>query len=123
MNKPAPMVARALVLLLSVALWAGCSLRRDKYETPIVGDSQQPDKTLFDQSVLDLERGRYEIARLTLQTLLNTYPDSEYLAKAKLAIADSWYRHGGTSGWLKPRRSTRTSSPSSPRCRKPPRPS
>ena len=98
MNKPAPTVVRALVLLLSVALWTGCSLRRDKYETPIVGDSQQPDKTLFDRSVLDLERGRYEIARLTLQTLLNTYPDSEYLAKAKLAIADSWYRHGGTSG-------------------------
>ena len=93
-----PMVARALVLLLSVALLTSCSLRRKKYETPIIGDSQQPDKTLFDRSVLDLERGRYEVARLTLQTLMNTYPDSEYLAKAKLAIADSWYRHGGTSG-------------------------
>ena len=36
-------------------------------------------------------------ADLNLQTLINTYPDSEYLAKAKLAIADSYYKEGGTS--------------------------
>jgi outer membrane protein assembly factor BamD len=33
-----------------------------------------------------------------LQTLINTYDSSEYLAKAKLAIADSWYREGGSHG-------------------------
>src|SRR5439155_151007 len=32
-----------------------------------------------------------------LQTLINTYPDSDYLAKAKLAIADSFYKEGGTA--------------------------
>jgi outer membrane protein assembly factor BamD len=32
-----------------------------------------------------------------MQTLINTYPDSEYLAKAKLAIADSYYKEGGTA--------------------------
>ncbi len=32
-----------------------------------------------------------------MQTLINTYPDSEYLAKAKLAVADSYYKEGGTS--------------------------
>ena len=37
-------------------------------------------------------------ARLTLNTLINTYDTSEYLAKAKLAIADSWYREGGAHG-------------------------
>ena len=36
--------------------------------------------------------------RLTLQTLINAYPDSEYLSKAKLAIADSYYSEGGVSG-------------------------
>ena len=35
---------------------------------------------------------------MALQTLINTYPDSEYLAKAKLAIADSYYKEGGTAG-------------------------
>ena len=38
------------------------------------------------------------VGRLTLQTLINTYPDSEFLAKAKLAIADSYYSQGGVSG-------------------------
>ncbi len=84
------------LLLLGVMVLAGCG--RKKYENPIASDSAQPDKTLFDRAVTDLEKSRYEIARLTLQTLINTYPDSEYLAKSKLAIADSWYRQGGTSG-------------------------
>jgi len=53
---------------------------------------------LFDKAIADIERSRFEIARLTLQTLINTYDTSEYLAKAKLAIADSWYREGGSNG-------------------------
>ena len=76
-----------------VIVWlAGCS--GPKYENPIANNSQQPDKILFDKSTRDIEKKRYEMARLTLQTLINTYPDSEYIAKAKLAIADSWYREG-----------------------------
>lgn len=88
---------RALVVLalLLVAL-SGC--RRKKYENPITKDTQQPDKVLFDKAVKDIEKGRYEIARLTLQTLINTYDTSEFLAKAKLAIADSWFREGGGAG-------------------------
>src|SRR5262249_32838454 len=45
----------------------------------------------------DIKKGRHEVGRLTLQTLINTYPDSEYLAKAKLAIADSYYKEGGSA--------------------------
>ena len=97
MNKRFPIGFRLAVVALCVALLAGCGLRRKKYETPIATDSKQPDKTLFDRAVNDIEKSRYEVARLTLQTLINTYPDSEYLAKAKLAIADAWYRQGGTT--------------------------
>ncbi|MEI9972535.1 MAG: type I-C CRISPR-associated protein Cas8c/Csd1 [Ignavibacteriota bacterium] len=79
------------VLLLA----SGC---RHKYENPITKDTQQPDKVLFDTSVDDIEHGRYERARLTLQTMMNTYDTSEYLAKAKLAVADSWKREGGAHG-------------------------
>ena len=89
-----------LVRLLAVAvilipLLTGGGLRRKKYENPISKDTEQPDKVLFDKAINDIEHGRYEIARLTLNTLMNTYDTSEYLAKAKLAIADSWYREGG----------------------------
>lgn len=74
----------------------GCG--RSPYDNPIANDSRQPDKILFDKSIENIERHRYELARITLQTLVNTYPDSEYIAKAKLAIADSWYREGTSSG-------------------------
>src|SRR5437763_8424364 len=90
---------RLLIVLAALAgLLSSCGIRRKKYENPISKDTQQPDKVLFDKAVNDIERSRYEIGRLTLQTLINTYDTSEYLAKAKLAIADSWYREGGAHG-------------------------
>ena len=85
-------------MVLMAGLLAGCGIRRKKYENPITTNSQQPDKVLFDRAIGDIEHSRFEVARLTLQTLINTYPDSEYIAKAKLALADSWFRQGGTSG-------------------------
>jgi outer membrane protein assembly factor BamD len=88
---------KVAAVALALAMLAGCA-RRKKYENPILTNSQQPDKVLFDRAIGDIERSRFEVARLTLQTLINTYPDSEYLAKAKLAIADSWYRQGGANG-------------------------
>jgi outer membrane protein assembly factor BamD len=60
-------------------------------------NSAQPDKVLYDRAKEDIRRGRHEVGRLNLQTLINTYPDSEYLAKAKLLIADSYYKEGGTA--------------------------
>ena len=91
-------VVRGLVLVALALTVVSCGFRRKKYENPITKDTQQPDKVLFDKSIRDIERGRYEVARLTLNTLINTYDTSEYLAKAKLAIADSWYREGGAHG-------------------------
>jgi outer membrane protein assembly factor BamD len=60
-------------------------------------DSAEPDKVLYNRAMLDLKKGRFTESRLTLQTLINTYPDSEFLALAKLAVADSYYKEGGTS--------------------------
>src|SRR5437762_3111176 len=60
-------------------------------------NTAEPDKILYDKAMDDIKHGRHEVGRLNLQTLINTYPDSEYLAKAKLAIADSFYKEGGTA--------------------------
>src|SRR6202048_2935786 len=90
---------RYLAVIASLAvLLSSCGIRRKKYENPITKDTQQPDKVLFDKAIADIERSRFEVARLTLNTLMNTYDTSEYLAKAKLAIADSWYREAGSHG-------------------------
>jgi len=60
-------------------------------------NTAEPDKILYDKAIEDIKHGRHEVGRLNFQTLINTYPDSEYLAKAKLAIADSFYKEGGTA--------------------------
>src|SRR5256885_15360838 len=87
-----------VVLAAVLSLLNASCARRRKYENPITKDTLQPDKVLFDKAIADIERSRFEVARLTLNTLMNTYDTSEYLAKAKLAIADSWYREGTTNG-------------------------
>lgn len=96
------LLSRKTIVVLMVTALAIPSLsscfRKKKYENPISKDTQQPDKVLFDKAVKDIERDRYEVARITLNTLMNTYDTSEYLAKAKLAIADSWMREGGSNG-------------------------
>jgi outer membrane protein assembly factor BamD len=86
------------IAVAAILVTSACGFKRKKYENPITKDTQQPDKLLYDKSVHDIEKGKYELARLTLNTLINTYDTSEYLAKAKLAIADSWYREGGVHG-------------------------
>jgi outer membrane protein assembly factor BamD len=60
-------------------------------------NTAEPDKVLYNRAIEDIRRGRQEVGRLGLQTLINTYPDSEFLAKAKLGIADSYYKESGTA--------------------------
>jgi outer membrane protein assembly factor BamD len=85
--------------LLALVAASSCGYKHRKYENPIAQDTGQPDKLLFDKAIKDLEKQRYEIARITLQTLLTTYESSEYAAKAKLAVADTWRREGGARGY------------------------
>jgi len=94
-SKSSLTLAAALAAALAVS---SCGFKHKKYENPITSQTQQPDKILFDKAIKDLEKGRYEIARITLNTLMNTYESSEYMAKAKLAVADAWYREGGARG-------------------------
>lgn len=71
---------------------------KEKKLDPLAGqDSKLPDRQLYDKALLATKKGHFDVARLDLQTLLNTYPDSQYQMRAKLAIADSWYKEGGTA--------------------------
>ena len=75
----------------------GCFGRKTTAAAPAAGTSAEPDKILYDNAMADIKKSRYDEGRLALQTLINTYPDSEYLAKAKLATADAYYKEGGPS--------------------------
>ncbi len=82
----------ALLLVFTVA----CTNKKSANPLANVG-SKQPDKVLFDRAMDAMKHNRFDVARMTLQTLINTYPDSEYIARAKLAVADSWYAEGGST--------------------------
>jgi len=86
-----------IVLLAGLAFTTACTTNK-KATNPLADvSSKQPDKVLFDRAMDALKHNRYDLARLTLQTLINTYPDSEFIARAKLAVADSWYDEGGST--------------------------
>ena len=93
-------LSRALLVVASAAALSGCLLHplRHHEVATAVNPGEQPDKILYDRAIAEIAKGRYDVGRLTLQTLINTYPDSEYLAKAKLATANSYYQQGGVSG-------------------------
>lgn len=95
-------LTRQIPTLLAAAVFlsflpTGCGTKSAASKAPEAGNVQ-PDKVLYDRALNDYEHGRYTESRLSLQALINSYPDSEYLAKAKLAVADSYYKEGGVEG-------------------------
>ena len=106
LRTPPYATSHRLVFLLVIAIFlmgatqssAQILHRKKKVDKSTSADNNvQPDKILYDRAADDIKHGKHEVGRLNLQTLINTYPDSEYLAKAKLLIADSYYKEGGTA--------------------------
>ena len=88
----------SLVAVLGVLLMLTVACTNKKAVNPLANvGSKQPDKVLFDKAMDAMKHNRFDVARMTLQTLINTYPDSEFIARAKLAVGDSWYAEGGTA--------------------------
>jgi len=93
MSLRTPVIALAAMLALTTA----CTNK--KVSNPLAKvDSKQPDKVLFDRGMDAMKHNHFDVARMTMQTLIATYPDSEFIARAKLALADSWYAEGGSAG-------------------------
>jgi len=92
------MSLRITVIALATTLALTTACTNKKVSNPLAKvDSKQPDKVLFDRGMDAMKHNRFDIARLDMQTLINTYPDSEFIARAKLSLADSWYAEGGTA--------------------------
>jgi outer membrane protein assembly factor BamD len=91
-RRVSPIAVLGMLLTVTVA----CSNKKSVNPLANLG-SKQPDKVLFDKAMDAMKHNRFDVARMTLQTLINTYPDSEFIARAKLAVGDSWYAEGGTA--------------------------
>ena len=72
MRRTWPITISVLVLTLGLA-----SCLKGPNFTP------KPDSVLFNRGNTALERSQFDVAALDFQTLINTYPDSEYAAMAK----------------------------------------
>jgi outer membrane protein assembly factor BamD len=60
-------------------------------------DIDEPDRILFERAMRDIDKNKFTVGRLALQTLINTYPDSEFLPQAKYAMAESFFRENSSS--------------------------
>jgi len=100
-SKMFAVVALALLVLGGISAQAKIKKKKKDFNlnaNPLANvKSEQPDKELFDKAMVAMKKGRYDVARLDLQTLMNTYPESEYRMRAKLAVGDSWYKEGGSA--------------------------
>ncbi len=102
-QRSAPVLALGLCFVLvpagnAIGLHKKKKKQVDLSANPLGSDkSLQPDKELYDKAMLAMKKGKFDIARLDLQTLMNTYPESEYQMRAKLAVGDTWYKEGGSA--------------------------
>jgi outer membrane protein assembly factor BamD len=88
-----------LVGLVGLVMMLGTGCRHSKVTNPMANlDSKQPDKVLFDRAIDAMKHSRFEVARSLFQTMINSYPDSEYVARAKLGVGDAWFEEGGSAG-------------------------
>ncbi len=73
------MRCRSLLPLLVVAiLLANCGCLK--------WNPTEPDEILFSRALIATDHGKYDVARLTLQTLVNTYPESDRVLEANQMI-------------------------------------
>ena len=86
-------IASTVALLVVLTTVVGFS--QAQQPTQMIGvELSQPDRTLFGRATWAAERAKYAEARSLLQTLIESYPDSELMPNAKLAVANAWYNEG-----------------------------
>jgi len=81
-----------MVCLLVFAAMAFCQT-----QAPAPGGNsvlKSPDTVLFERAIQATKTSHYAEARTLLEKLIRSYPDSDYVARAKLSIGDAWYAEG-----------------------------
>ena len=87
---------RMLLVLFGALLLTSCGQK----SAGLQEGAAPPDTQLYENGMTYLEKAHYTKARLAFQTLINTYPDSDYTPAAFLAIADSYYGEQGVENYL-----------------------
>jgi outer membrane protein assembly factor BamD len=85
-------IASTVALLVVLTTVVGFS--QAQQPTQMIGVDLSHPGTLFGRATWAAERAKYAEARSLLQTLIESYPDSELVPNAKLAVANAWYNEG-----------------------------
>jgi outer membrane assembly lipoprotein YfiO len=93
----ARMTAARVICL--VALLAAASACASAPKGPPVG-AEEPDKFLFEHGTEALEDRRWFVAREYFRQLVDSYPQSNFRADAKLGIGDSYLGEGSIEGQI-----------------------
>ena len=81
-------------------LWIFGGGGNDEYEDLIGNVTPGRDRELFIVATREVRKSNFDVGRLLFQTIISTYPDSQYLPMAKLAVADSFYLQGNSSALI-----------------------
>jgi outer membrane protein assembly factor BamD len=85
-----------LLALPLVFLLLSCGGKKVVTTAP-ASNLDEPDRALYERAMRDLTKNKFTVGRLALQTLINTYPDSEYLSRAKYAMAESFFKENSSA--------------------------
>ncbi|HEU4390854.1 MAG TPA: outer membrane protein assembly factor BamD [Blastocatellia bacterium] len=85
----------SILALAFIVPLAGCG---GKAKSKVSLEDAKPgrDQELFRSAVKAIDKSRYDEGRILLNTLINTYPESNLVQVAKLTIGDSFYLEGGS---------------------------
>lgn len=81
-------IASCVTACVLFCLWLGSANAQVASRKTTVTRS---DWMLFQQAQKALKKSNYAGARSLLETLINNHPDSDYVPRAKLSIADSYF--------------------------------
>lgn len=83
-----PLGVRAALIVLALGCAAACASSNTARKPPT--GTPDPDKFLFEHGTENLNNRRWSVAREYFRQLVDSYPQSEYRADAKLGIGDTY---------------------------------
>ncbi|HKF22727.1 MAG TPA: outer membrane protein assembly factor BamD [Candidatus Angelobacter sp.] len=81
-------------LLICVLVLAPMAFCQTPTPTPGANTTLKSPDVLFEQAIQAARNAHYAEARTLLEKLIRSYPNSDYVARAKLSIGDTWYAEG-----------------------------
>lgn len=85
----------SFLLMMCVLVFAPMALCQTQAPAPASNAVlKSPDAVLFERASQAAKTSHYAEARTLLEKLIRSYPDSDYVARAKFSIGDTWYAEG-----------------------------